>query len=126
VRYEATRGCDGYCDHANHVIAVDANLPANAQVRMLIHELCHAHGADYKTYDRAACEVIVDCATHIACSTLGFDTAGETIPYIAGWGEADNALAAVTCFAGVIDSLAAANEMALTGERADRSTITSA
>jgi hypothetical protein len=113
VRYEATRDCDGYCDHANHTIAVDTNLPANAQVRVLIHELCHAHGADYKTYDRAACEVIVDCATHIACATLGLDTSGETIPYIAGWGEAGNALAAVTRFAGVIDALAASIEAAV-------------
>jgi hypothetical protein len=107
VRYEATRDCDGYCDHTNHVIGVDTNLPANAQVQVLIHELCHAHGADYKTYDRATCEVVVDCATHIACTSLGLDVSGETIPYIAGWGEADDALAAVTRFAAVIDALAA-------------------
>jgi hypothetical protein len=107
VCYEATPGCDGYCDHANRVIAIDASLAANAQVRVLIHELCHAHGADYKTYDRAACEVIVDCATHIACTSLGLDVSGETIPYIAGWGESDDALAAVTRFAAVIDALAA-------------------
>ena len=74
---------------------------------------CHAHGADYKTYDRAACEVIVDCATHIACATIGLDVSGETIPYIAGWGEADDALAAVTRFAGVIDGLAASIEAAI-------------
>ena len=96
VSYEATDGCDGYCDHANRRIAVAAALPPNAQVRILIHECCHAHGADYKTYDRAACEVIVDCATHIACATIGLDVSGETIPYITGWGEADDALAAVT------------------------------
>jgi antirestriction protein ArdC len=113
VLYEATQDCDGYCDHANHVIALNAHLPANAQVRVLIHELCHAHGADYKTYDRAACEVIVDCATHIACTTLGLDVSGETIPYIAGWGEAPDALRAVTQFAEAIDSLAAAIDEAL-------------
>jgi hypothetical protein len=113
VRYEATRDCDGYCDHANHTIAVNTNLPTNAQVRVLIHELCHAHGADYKTYDRAACEVIVDCATHIACASLRLDVSGETIPYIVGWGEADDALAAVRRFATVIDALAASIEDAL-------------
>lgn len=113
VSYEATDGCDGYCDRANRRIAVAASLPPNAQVRILIHECCHAHGADYKTYDRAACEVIVDCATHIACATIGLDVSGETIPYIAGWGEADDALAAVTRFASVIDGLAGSIEAAL-------------
>jgi hypothetical protein len=81
-------------------------------MRVLIHELCHAHGADYTTYDRAACEVIVDCATHMTCLTLGLDVSGETIPYIAGWGGRD-ALDAVTRFAAVIDGLAANIEAAL-------------
>jgi hypothetical protein len=113
VSYEATDGCDGYCDRANRRIDVAAGLPPNAQVRILIHECCHAHGADYKTYDRAACEVIVDCATHIACATIGLDVSSETIPYITGWGEADDALAAVTRFASVIDGLAGSIEAAL-------------
>jgi antirestriction protein ArdC len=113
VSYEATDGCDGYCDRTNRRIAVAAALPPNAQVRILIHECCHAHGADYKTYDRASCEVIVDCATHIACATIGLDVSSETIPYITGWGEADDALAAVTRFASVIDGLAGSIEAAL-------------
>ena len=114
MNYEATDGCDGYCDRANRRIGVAAALPPNAQVRILIHECCHAHGADYETYDRAACEVIVDCATHIACATIGLDVSGETIPYITGWGDAHGALAAVTTFAGVIDDLSARIETVLT------------
>jgi hypothetical protein len=113
VEYRETSGCDGYCDTTHQLIVVNAQLAANAQVRVLIHELCHAHGADYATYERAACEVIVDCATHIACSTLGLDVSGETIPYIAGWGETEHALEAVITFASVIDNLAARLEHAL-------------
>ena len=36
---------------------------------------------------------------------LGLDVSGETVPYVAGWGEA-GALDAVTEFAQLIDSLA--------------------
>jgi hypothetical protein len=49
--------------------------------------------------------VIVDTTTLIVLSAVGLDTAGETIPYVAGWGE-DGALEAVTEFAALIDSLA--------------------
>ncbi len=113
VSYPQTRDCDGYCDHSEKLIAVSKALPPNAQVRVLIHELCHAHGADYKTYERAACEVIVDAATHITCASVGLDVAGDTIPYISGWGGADDAVAAVTRFAETIDALAATIEGAL-------------
>jgi hypothetical protein len=39
--------------------------------------------------------VIVDTAILIILSGAGLDTSGETIPYIAGWGE-DGALEAFT------------------------------
>jgi hypothetical protein len=56
--------------------------------------------------------VIVDTTTLIVLSAVGLDTAGETIPYVAGWGEA-GALEAVTEFAAVIDSLARRIEEAI-------------
>ena len=43
---------------------------------------------------------------------LGLDVSGETIPYVAGWGE-DGALEAVTQFAQLIDALAHRVEAAL-------------
>jgi len=43
---------------------------------------------------------------------LGLDVSGETIPYVAGWGE-DGALDAVTQFAALIDALAHRVEGAL-------------
>jgi hypothetical protein len=42
--------------------------------------------------------VIVDTATVIALGAVGLDTSGETVPYIASWGET-GALEAVTEFA---------------------------
>jgi len=43
---------------------------------------------------------------------LGLDISGETVPYVAGWGE-DGALDAVTQFAQLIDDLARRVQAAL-------------
>jgi len=56
--------------------------------------------------------VIVDTTTLIVLGGVGLDTAGETIPYVAGWGES-GALEAVTEFAQLIDGLARQIERAL-------------
>lgn len=37
----------GWCDSQAKRIVVDASLPANAQVRVLVHELAHALGVGY-------------------------------------------------------------------------------
>jgi hypothetical protein len=84
---------------------VDADMPANAQVRTLVHEITHALGVDYAKYSRAQAEVIVDTTTLIVLSGVGLDVSGETIPYVAGWGEC-GALQAVSDFAQLIDALA--------------------
>ncbi|MCA1683512.1 MAG: ssDNA-binding domain-containing protein, partial [Actinobacteria bacterium] len=98
-------GVGGWCDRRAKRIVVDADLPGNAQLRTLIHETTHALGVDYERYSRAQAEVIVDTVTFIACSSVGFVVDGETIPYVAGWGE-DGALEAVGEFAKTIDTLA--------------------
>jgi hypothetical protein len=54
----------------------------------------------------------VDTVTFIVCGAVGLDVSGESIPYVAGWGE-DGALQAVTEFATLIDSLARRMESAL-------------
>jgi hypothetical protein len=61
--------------------------------------------------------VIVDTATAIACASVGLRVDGESIPYIAGWGE-DGALEAVAAFAKTIDELARRIETVLVGEPA--------
>lgn len=54
-------GAGGWCDPRRQRIVVNAALPANAQVRVLVHELAHALGVGYEQYGRARAEVIVDC-----------------------------------------------------------------
>ena len=48
----------------------------------------------------------------IVCSSVGLDVAGESIPYIAGWGE-DGALDAIREYAQTIDTIARRIEHAL-------------
>ena len=81
------------------------NGSANARLGTLVHEAIHALGVDYQRYSRAQAEVIVDTAILVVLGGLGLDVSGETVPYVAGWGE-HGALDAVTKFAQLIDDLA--------------------
>jgi hypothetical protein len=113
VCFEALGGrAGGYCDAKARRIVVDAGLSGNAQVRVLVHELAHALGVGYKQFGRERAEVIVDTVTFIVCGSVGLDVGGESIPYVAGWGE-DGALEAITEFAATIDRIARRLEDAL-------------
>src|SRR5205085_2623857 len=85
--------------------------PANRRVRVLVHELAHAHGVGYTDYTRRQAEVLVDTVTHIVLSQAGLDVSGETVPYISGWGE-DGALDAIRAYAQTIDEIAGKIERA--------------
>jgi len=106
VCFETIQGsAGGWCDPKNKRIVVEADVPANARLRTLIHECAHALGIDHRSYSRAQAEVMVETVTLLAASTVGLAVDGETIPYVFGWGE-DGALEAVTEFAETIDRVA--------------------
>ena len=118
VSFESIDGsAGGWCDSKRKRIVVDDGRPVNAQVRVLVHECIHALGVDYQRFTREQAEVIVDTTTLIVLGGVGLDVSGETIPYVAGWGEG-GALDAVTEFAQLIDSLARQVETALAGTEA--------
>ena len=86
--------------------------PPIARSAVLVHELAHALGLGYRQYGRDKAEVLVDCVTYVVCSSTGLDVGGESIPYVAGWGE-DGALDAIREYAETIDSIAHRIEDAL-------------
>jgi N-terminal domain of anti-restriction factor ArdC len=108
---------DGWCDARKHEIVINDELPGNAQVRVLVHEIAHALGVGYGDYGRRRAEVLVDTVTFIVCGAVGLDTSGSSVPYVAGWGESGE-LDAIRGYAETIDKLARRIEdAALAGER---------
>jgi hypothetical protein len=96
---------DGWCDSQKREIVTNQELAANAQVRVLVHELAHALGVDYHSYGRRRAEVLVDTVTYIVCGSVGLDVSSSTVPYVAGWGETGE-LDAIRAFAETIDKIA--------------------
>ena len=95
----------GWCDSKQHVIVVNRDLPANAQVRVLVHEIAHALGIGYRDYGRERAEVLVDTAAYVVCGSVGLDVSGSSVPYVAGWGE-NGELDSVRKYAETIDGIA--------------------
>jgi hypothetical protein len=63
--------------------------------------------------------VLVDTVTYVVCGQVGLDVAGESIPYVASWGE-HGALEAVHSFAATVDVVARAIEDAIAPARVER------
>ena len=113
VSREPLRGsADGWCDARSKRIVVNTLLPANGQVRVLVHEIAHALGIGYRDHGREQAEVLVDTVTCIVCGSVGLDISGSSVPYIAGWGE-DGKLDAIRAYAETIDAVARRIEAAL-------------
>jgi antirestriction protein ArdC len=107
---EIPGSASGYCspsrDHIG-VEAISAAFSSNAQVSVGIHELAHAlvrcdrREDDPKlTYGEE--EVVVECVAHTVCSTVGLDTSGWSVPYVASWGAGEE----IEHYAELIDRLA--------------------
>jgi hypothetical protein len=82
----------------------------------LTHEIAHAYGLGYAELGRERCEVLVDCVTYCVLGSVGLDVGGESISYVAGWGE-DGALDAIRQYAQTIDLVARRIEDVLTSEQ---------
>ncbi len=106
VQYRPLEGsAEGWCDMGNRMIVVNNEPPANARVRVLVHEIAHALGVGYRDYGRRRAEVLVDTVTYIVCGSVGLDTSGSSVPYVAGWGESGE-LEAIRSYAETIDGIA--------------------
>jgi hypothetical protein len=110
---------DGWCDSQEHEIVINDELSANAQVRVLVHEIAHALGVGYSDYGRRRAEVLVDTVTFIVCGAVGLDTSGSSVPYVAGWGESGE-LDAIRGYAQTIDKIAGRIEDSVRHESQDQ------
>jgi antirestriction protein ArdC len=71
---------------------VGERFSPNAQVSVLVHELAHAlvridRREDDPKLDYAAEEVVVESVAYSVCASLGLDSSGSSVPYVAGWAE---------------------------------------
>jgi len=102
---EDTGKAHGWVDDRMWKIVVNKNLSGNALVRTLTHELAHAYGnVNYKDYSREEAEVIVESATVMALSLVGYDVTEASVPYIASWSNGD--LKALHKYVKLVDELA--------------------
>jgi antirestriction protein ArdC len=91
VEFEAISGRrGGYYELQSKRIAIREDMPANAQVKTLVHELAHAllraePSEDDPQLAQAAEELVVESVAYTVCGSLGLDTAGYSIPYLASW-----------------------------------------
>jgi hypothetical protein len=93
------------------------NRPSHQTQYPRFHEITHGLGVGYGEYGRAQAEVLVDTVTYVVLAgQVGLDVSGESIPYVAGWGE-QGALDAIREFAGTIDQIARRIENAITPTR---------
>lgn len=106
--------CGGFCDYRAKRIVIEDRQAPNAKVRVAIHEVAHALGVSSQRFGRERAEVIVECAAFVVAAGLHLETGGESIPYVAGWGE-DGALEAVSEAAELIDEIARRIEDSLAG-----------
>jgi antirestriction protein ArdC len=89
---------------------VGPEFSANAQVSVLVHELAHAlvrsdRRDDDPKLDYAAEEVVVESVAYSVCASLGLDTGGSAVPYVAGWAEGTEG-DPIESYAELIDRLA--------------------
>ena len=121
VVYCGLSAADGLCDYRQRRISVDDGLAPNGTVAVLIHELAHALVGQDGRLSRAVEEVVVEAVAYIGCASAGLDTGCDSVPYIAAHGD-EQALAALTDAAELIDALARRIEQALSaeGQRAEQ------
>jgi antirestriction protein ArdC len=111
----------GYFEPATDRLVIDVaqeRFSPNAQVQTLVHELAHAL---VRHFDRrpedpklpyAEEEVVVESVAYTVCASLGLDTAGASVPYLAGWSERAEG-DPIESYAALIDRLASRLEEAV-------------
>ncbi len=126
VVFEAMSGQRrGYYVLESRRIAVRHDISPNAQVKTLIHELAHAllraePCEDDPALEQAAEELVVELVAFTVCGSLGLDSSGYSIPFLASWAERGD-IDTIEQTAGLIDRVARRIENATTISENERS-----
>jgi antirestriction protein ArdC len=113
VTFEPIHGAaDGYHEPATGRIVIDdgPDRSPNAEIQTLLHELTHRlvrhdKRGDDPRLDYRTEELVAESVAFTVCAGLGLDTAGDSVPYLAGWGGAE-AADRIEVLANLIDRLA--------------------
>ncbi len=127
---EIPGSAQGYCAPRRQRIGVEAvseEFSPNAQVATELHELAHAlmrceRQDEDPELTYAEEEVVVECIAYTVCSTVGLDTAGFSVPYLASWSNGGE----VERYAALIDRLATRLEdaaLALTAPKGEEAVL---
>jgi hypothetical protein len=118
-------GCGGSYDVTTRAIAINLAASVNQRIKTLIHEIGHALVRAEPDDDDAAMtydeeELVVESVAFTVCGSLGIDTSGYSIPYLASWSEGGE-LATIERAAATIDRIARRIEAAVedASERAE-------
>jgi antirestriction protein ArdC len=92
---EIAGAASGYHEPASGRIVVEEVGPgfsANAQLSVLVHETAHAllridRREEDPRLDYATEEVVVESVAYSVCASLGLDSSGSAVPYVAGWSD---------------------------------------
>jgi len=79
---------NGFCDHSNRHIVLNADLEPRMGVKTLCHELAHAllHSPERREdLPRELCELEAESVAFAICDELGIDSGAYSFGYIASW-----------------------------------------
>ncbi len=113
VTFEPIHGAAaGYHEPATGRIVIDdgPDRSPNAEIQTLVHELTHRlvrhdRREGDPCLDYASEELVAESVAFTVCAGLGLDTAGDSVPYLAGWGG-EEATDQIEALAQLIDRLA--------------------
>lgn len=112
------RGAGGFYVPETRSISVNEANTVNHQVKTLVHELGHALlraevDVDDSPFSYSEEELVVESVAFTVCGSIGLDTSGYSIPYLASWSQTTS-LDTIEQAARTIDRLAKRIEDAVT------------
>ena len=112
---------NGLTDYERRQVVVRASLPGAQRFKTAVHELAHIRLHEPTSQGRPNCrgvvEVEAESVSFMVCASLGVDSAGYSLPYVAGWSGGDldkvasTADRVIRCAHAIIDELETVREL---------------